>query len=63
MTALSQYNSIDYNCNPNPTYEDYVANGYETVGCGNIYTATATLYSFAVIGMLIFLNLFIAIIL
>lgn len=46
----------------NPTYDDYEANNFETVGCGEVY-ATYFFTSFILIVQLIFLNLFIAIIL
>ena len=47
----------------NPTYEDYVSNGYEPIGCGDKVASVIIFYSFAIVVALIFMNLFIAIIL
>ena len=50
-------------CIKNPTYEDYVAAGSKTVGCGTKAVAYAYFTSFVFIVALIFLQLFIAVIL
>jgi hypothetical protein len=63
MNSLSKPRDIDYECINRPTYEDYVENNYQTIGCGSLGSSIAMFYSFVVIIMLIFLNLFIAIIL
>ena len=55
--------SYDYPCVESPTYEDFVANGHEPVGCGNVLVAQTYFLSYIFIVGLIFLNLFIAIIL
>ena len=55
--------NILFDCIENPSYYDYVENGYNTMGCGNLYLAVITFNTFAIIVNLIFLNLFIAIIL
>jgi hypothetical protein len=61
--ALSREYRLDNQCIKNPTYEDYVANGYEPIGCGNKYVAGAFFYSYILVVVLIFLNLLIAVIL
>ena len=55
--------SDNTDCVTNPTYEDYIAAGRTTVGCGNQYLALFYFFSFALLISIIFLNLFIAIIL
>eukprot|EP00347_Sterkiella_histriomuscorum_P021532 403333648 len=55
--------SIRFDCLPDPSYEDYVNNGYVTSGCGDPTTAYAFFMSFTMLVTMIFLNLFIAIIL
>jgi len=63
MYSLSKQPSITYECISSPTYQDYVANGKEPVGCGNSSLAMFFFFSFVTVVSLIFLNLFIAIIL
>jgi hypothetical protein len=63
MASFTHSKSPSYNCIENPNYQDYVNNGYETVGCGNDTSAFAFFVSFMFIVSLIFLKLFIAIIL
>ena len=53
---------IDNQCLKNPTYQDYVDNNYETIGCGSTLSTVLFMYSFVILVILIFLNLFIAII-
>ena len=62
MFISQKYDSILYQCINDPSYEDYVANGYETVGCGSISSYFFFL-TYVLLIKLIFLNLFIAIIL
>ncbi|TNV88156.1 hypothetical protein FGO68_gene6076 [Halteria grandinella] len=50
-------------CVENPSYEDYVQNGYQTVGCGGSASAYIFFISFFFMVGLVFLKLFIAIIL
>ena len=50
-------------CTFNPTYDDYVQAGFQTVGCSNRALAYAFFTSFYFIVSLIFLQLFIAVIL
>ena len=35
MHALSRSNHPMYDCIDSPTYKDFVANGYEPIGCGD----------------------------
>ena len=51
-----------YDCMDNPTYDDYVANDMNTVGCGNLEGARIYFVSFMFIVSLVFLKLFIGII-
>ena len=62
VMAIARTYQIDFQCVENPSYLDYANNGYETIGCGNYGAAMAIFSSFVVIVMMIFLNLFIAII-
>ena len=55
--------AIDFKCIKGPSYEDYVNNGYQTIGCGNKPASLIIFFTYAIIIPLIFLNLFIAIIL
>ena len=63
MDNYIQINSPVFLCEVGPTYSDYVANNYKTVGCGNKYTSWAFFISYYFIVDLIFVQLFIAIIL
>lgn len=63
LVALSQENSIDFQCIDSPSYDDYKNNNYETIGCGNVNIAYIFMFSYLILLTLIFLNLFIAIIL
>jgi len=54
--------NILFQCISNPTYAQYRDNNYETVGCGSRYSSIIFCFSFLVLVILIFLNLFIAII-
>jgi hypothetical protein len=49
-------------CIENPTYEDYIAAGKQTVGCGNYPITCLYFFTFVILISLIFLNLFMAII-
>lgn len=62
MHDVSRRKSPTFDCIESPSYDDYVANDYETIGCGETY-APIFFTSFILIVQLIFLNLFIAIIL
>jgi hypothetical protein len=55
--------SATNNCIHNPTYEDYVANGYQTIGCGKRLVATIYFCIFCLLVPIICMNLLIAIIL
>lgn len=60
MLDLSKKKSVSFDCIENPTYQDYVDNNYQTVGCGNEAAfAFFLLYMFSV--SLILVNLFIAV--
>jgi hypothetical protein len=63
MMALGRTRTILYQCIDNPSYEDYVENGKNTIGCGNINSSVIIFVIFCIIVILIFLNLFIAVIL
>ena len=64
VTALGKdKNSISHTCIENPTYDDYVANGYKTIGCGNSFAIIMFFFTYLALMSLIFLNLYIAIIL
>jgi hypothetical protein len=47
----------------NPGYEEYVANGYKTIGCAGHKETAVFLISFMYLVSFVFLKLFIAIIL
>ena len=53
---------MDEDCVENPTYQDYIHAGNETVGCGNYSLSCFYFFSFVILISLIFLNLFMAII-
>ena len=63
LEALSMENSITNHCKVNPSYEDFVANNNQPVGCGKRTFATIYIFSFVFMISIIFMNLFIAIIL
>lgn len=50
-------------CVESPTYDDFVQNGYKTIGCGAQGGAFAYFVSYMFVVSLVFLKLFIAIIL
>jgi len=52
-----------YDCIEDPSYEQYVANGYQTVGCGSKHGSMLYFGSFMFIVTLVFIKLFIGIIL
>lgn len=60
--AIKRSNSVNFQCINNPTYDDYVNNNYEPIGCGSPGAAISICVSFVIVVMLIFLNLFIAIV-
>ncbi len=63
MHAMSRKNHPFYQCLESPTYEDYLKNGKQSVGCGNMFTSLIFFTSFTIIVSLVFINLFVAIIL
>jgi len=63
MYAYSQPSSVLYQCIEDPSYPEYAANDYSTVGCGNILGSTLFFFCFVIFINLIYLKLFIAIIL
>ena len=63
MESLSLEHTVTNYCINNPTYEDYVANGFNPIGCGSRLFATSYFFSYCFFVSIIFLNLFIAIIL
>ena len=63
MNALGMGHSWYNECKDDPTYEDYVKNGREPIGCGSYAFAYAFFASYLIVLTLIFLNLFIAVIL
>ena len=62
MKDAKRQKNVLFDCISDPTYDDYVANNFNTVGCGS---SVAFLYftTFLLMVTFIFLNLFIAIIL
>jgi hypothetical protein len=60
MGDLSQGKGIAFDCIEDPSYKDYVDNGYKTVGCG---TKSASIFFllYVFIVTLILVNLFIAV--
>ena len=63
MNALAMGHSWYNECKDDPTYEDYVNNGKEPIGCGSYAIAYTFFATYLIVLTLIFLNLFIAIIL
>jgi hypothetical protein len=63
MHAFSRPNSPDYQCIENPTYQDYVLNNHQAIGCGNQALARTFFLSYIVLVNLVFLKIFIAVIL
>ena len=61
--ALGFERSVTFDCNENPSYNDYKNAGKETVGCGNLPASIIIFFSFWILVTLVFINLFIAIIL
>lgn len=60
MSDLRKQKDINYDCMENPSYQDYVAAGNMTIGCGNDFsTVFFILYVFWC--SLILVNLFIAV--
>lgn len=56
-------NTADNSCIENPTYQDYVDNGYQAVGCGSASMATIYFTVYSLMVSIVFLSLFIAIVL
>jgi Ion transport protein len=54
--------SVDFECIPEPTYQDYLDNGKQTVGCGPKFSGILYFYSYFLVMSLILLKLFVAII-
>lgn len=63
MIALSRTKDLDYDCIENPTYDDYVRNGYQPIGCGDYLLARIYFDSFQILVPMVFMKLFIAIML
>lgn len=62
MFELGAQNSIDHECKERPTYADYVAADYRTVGCGyGLATSTAFFVSYIFLVSIVLVNLFIAV--
>jgi hypothetical protein len=62
MASFTKSKSPGYDCIDDPSYSDYVANGYQTVGCGSRQGAFTYFMSYMFIVYLVFLKLFIGII-
>jgi hypothetical protein len=62
LEAVSIQNSIDTQCIDSPSYEDYRANGFVTVGCGKPLLAVLYFFTYSFLISVVFLSLFIAII-
>ena len=54
---------IGFNCIDDPSYDDYVNAGNNTVGCGLGYSGLIFFFSYFTIMRLIIMNLFIALVL
>lgn len=63
MASYAMEASPENQCIVNPSYRDYVNNGFKTVGCGNRYLAQSFFVSYMFVVNLVFLKIFIAIIL
>ena len=63
MFSVSRKRSIFYECISSPTYEDYAANNFVTIGCGDQVGALVFFLTFVILVSLIFVSLFVAIIL
>jgi hypothetical protein len=63
LDVLGQGKSLTNDCVYDPSYEDYVAAGFNPIACGNHMLSCLFFFSFLVLITLTFLNLFIAIIL
>ena len=63
MHAVSRKNHLLYKCSDTPSYQMYVENGNKAIGCGDKFTSILFFVSFCIIVVLVFLNLFVAIIL
>eukprot|EP00347_Sterkiella_histriomuscorum_P008485 403344914 len=63
MNDYQQGIQNQFQCIKNPTYDDYVNNNYETIGCGDYYFSLIYFFSYVVLVDLLYLKLFIAIIL
>jgi hypothetical protein len=61
--AVSKTSTLTYQCIDNPTYEEYKENNFTTIGCGSMAASNIIFTFFGIVVILIFLNLFIAIIL
>jgi hypothetical protein len=53
--------TIGSDCIVNPTWQDYVDNDYQTIGCGKTWVSVVYFGSYVFIVSLILLNLFIAV--
>ena len=62
MEAVSLKNSASMPCIENPTYEDFVANGNQPVGCGKPGLAVLYFFTYSFTISIVFLSLFVAII-
>lgn len=62
MEAVSLQNSASTPCISNPTYDDFIANGRQTVGCGKPGWAELYFFTYSFTISIVFLSLFTAII-
>lgn len=62
-TSCLKRRRIDFQCLQSPTYDDYVNNGRQTIGCGPKFSGVLYFYSYFLIMCLVLLKLFMAIIL
>lgn len=61
MNGLSRTNSDTFDCIERPTYQDFVDNGYKTVGCGSSASAKIFFGSYIFMVSMILINLFVAV--
>jgi hypothetical protein len=63
VSSFMKKKTPDFFCVEEPTYQDYVTNNFETIGCGPKYSGVLFFCSFFILMTLIMLKLFIAVIL
>ena len=62
MDSCMRRRRIDYQCLESVTYDDYINNGRQTIGCGQKFIGVIYFYSYFLIMVIVLLKLFMAII-